>query len=282
MTKYKLLALDIDGTLVGRDEVVSPAVREAVAAAAASGMKVCLATGRSYVESVPVWRQLSLAGPCEPMVLYGGALVAESDTGRTLFHKTMSPDVARGFAAVLADAGFCSVVAVDPWRHGVDYFRAATGWGHEFLHRWLGRHDLTVRVSPRVDTVSDLPPALRVSAVVEPDKAPPLEARLRERFDGQLTLHTIYVPAYDFTVIEAFVAAASKLAGITYVGQPWRIGPGHIVAVGDDVNDIPMLRGTGLGVAMPQASDTVKSAAKHVAEQGLATFIRELIDGRFG
>ena len=53
-TKYKLLALDIDGTLIGRDEVVSQAVREAVAAAVAGGMKVCLATGRSYLESVGV------------------------------------------------------------------------------------------------------------------------------------------------------------------------------------------------------------------------------------
>ena len=174
------------------------------------------------------------------------------------------------------------MVATDPWRHGVDYFRAADGWGHEFLHRWLGRHEHTVRVVPRVDAVTDLPPALRVSAVVEPAKAPPLEARLREQFDGRLTMHTIYVPAYDFTVIEAFAHDTSKLVGITYVGQPWRIGPGLIAAVGDDVNDLPMLRGAGLGVAMPQASEAVKTAAKHVAENGLATFIRELIDGKFG
>jgi len=280
MTQYKLLALDVDGTLVGRDEVVSPAVRDAVASAAGV-MKVCLATGRSYVEAAAVWRQLALAEP-EPMVLYGGALVTESATGRSLFHKTMSPDLARGLAGMLADAGFCSVVAGDPWRHGVDYYRAAGGWGHEFLHRWLGRHALTVRVSPRVDAVADLPPALRVSAVVEPDQAPALESRLRERFDGQITLHTIYVPAYDFTVLEAFARGASKLAGIAYVGQPWRIGPGQVVAVGDDVNDLDMLRGAGLGVAMPGASDTVKSAARHVAQQGLATFIRELLDGRFG
>ncbi|MCL2701044.1 MAG: Cof-type HAD-IIB family hydrolase [Phycisphaerae bacterium] len=282
MTKYKLLALDIDGTLIGRDEVVSPAVREAVGAAAAAGLKICLATGRSYVEAAPVWRQLPLSEPHEPMVLFGGALVSEVATARSLYHKTMPPDVARELSGTLSDAGFCSVVAVDPWRHGVDYFRSAGGWGHEFLHRWLGRHELTVRVSPRVDAVRDLPPALRVSAVVEPAKAPPLEAALRERFDGRLTLHTIYVPAYDFTVLEAFASGASKLAGVTYVGQPWQIGPGLVVAVGDDVNDVAMLRGAGLGVAMPQATDTVKSAARHVADQGLATFIHELLDGRFG
>jgi len=282
MTKYKLLALDIDGTLVGRDEIVSQPVREAVAAAVVGGMKVCLATGRSYVETAGVWRQLPLAEPHEPMVLFGGALVTEGATGRTLFHHTMSPADAREFSGALSDAGFCSVVAVDPWRHGLDYVRAAGGWGHEFLHRWLGRHALTVRVASRVDAVADLPPALRVSAVVEPAKAPELEARLRERFDGRLTMHTIYVPAYDFTVLEAFGGGASKLAGITYVGQPWRIGPGLVAAVGDDVNDLAMLRGVGLGVAMPQASDDVKSAACHVAEKGLAVFIHELIGGRFG
>ena len=282
MTKYKLVALDIDGTLIGRDEVVSPEVISTLAAAQAAGIKVCLATGRSYLEAAPIWRQLSLAEPHEPMVLFGGALVSDPTSGRTLYNRTMSPDLARSFGQAMCEAGYCAVVATDPWRHGVDYVRSDGGWGKEFLSRWLGRHPVNVRVVPRLSEAADLPPALRVSAVIQSSEAPKLEAQLREQFAGQLTMHAIYVPAYDFTVLECFSAGTSKMAGVTYVSQAWRIGAGHVVAVGDDVNDLAMLQGAGLGVAMPQASDAVKSSAKHVAAGGLAMFLDELLGGRFG
>lgn len=62
--------------------------------------------------------------------------------------------------------------------------------------------------------------------------------------------------------------------------QPWRIPTSKIVAVGDDVNDIPLLQGVGLGVAMPQAPDNVKAAADIVATDGLAVFLDDLLAGR--
>ena len=61
-----------------------------------------------------------------------------------------------------------------------------------------------------------------------------------------------------------------------YIAQGHRIGPGAIAAVGDDINDIPMIRGAALGVAVPNAKDEVKDAADIVAEDGLADLIRNL------
>jgi len=69
MAYFRLLALDIDGTLVGPDQVVAPDVVAALAPAAEGGLRICLATGRSYAESVGIWRQLHLPGPGEAMIL---------------------------------------------------------------------------------------------------------------------------------------------------------------------------------------------------------------------
>ncbi|MBS3821775.1 MAG: HAD hydrolase family protein, partial [Phycisphaerae bacterium] len=80
MTKdIKLLALDVDGTLVQPDNRVAPDVRTAIADVAGAGLRVCLATGRSYVETVDVWQQLAwpVDRPAEAMAVVGGAMVVE-------------------------------------------------------------------------------------------------------------------------------------------------------------------------------------------------------------
>jgi hypothetical protein len=63
---------------------------------------------------------------------------------------------------------------------------------------------------------------------------------------------------------------------VKYIAQAYRIGMGSVAAVGDDVNDLPLLSGAGLGVAMPDAPPTVRDAAGQVAERGLADFIYSL------
>jgi HAD superfamily hydrolase (TIGR01484 family) len=72
MPSYKLLALDVDGTLIGRDGVLRPRTAEAVARAAAAGIRPVLCTGRRYRRALPVARQLGLEAP---VVCNSGALV---------------------------------------------------------------------------------------------------------------------------------------------------------------------------------------------------------------
>ena len=96
------------------------------------------------------------------------------------------------------------------------------------------------------------------------DIVPELAERLQRDFEGRLNVHAIVAPNYAVTIVEAFAAGADKLAGVTYVAQARRIPPSGIVAVGDDVNDIPMVRGAGLGVAMPHATDELARIARRV------------------
>lgn len=279
-TRYKLLAMDVDGTLVGPDSIVPAEVVAAVGRAQRAGMRVCLATGRSYVETIGPWNQLGLAGPWEPMVVAGGALVSEPTTGRTLYHKPIPREPAQQFAAALIEAGMAPMAIVDVWRHGVDYLLVEGGDMHEAQAKWFAKMNVRIRRVKRLDDPADLPPPLRISAVTEPEAGHRLAARLIERFGEQLNVHAILAPNYGVTIVEALAKAATKLSGLTYVAQAHLIPSSAIVAVGDDINDLAMVRGSGLGVAMGHGSPILQAQARHVAQAGLATFIDEMLAGQ--
>jgi hydroxymethylpyrimidine pyrophosphatase-like HAD family hydrolase len=83
-------------------------------------------------------------------------------------------------------------------------------------------------------------------------------------------------------VLEVFDPAVNKWEGVLHVARLHGIEPGQIVAIGDDVNDVPMIRNAGLGVAMGNAKPEVLEVAKLVIrrndEDGLADFLNELLD----
>jgi hypothetical protein len=281
MAHYRLLALDVDGTLVGPDQVVSDEAVQAVAEAAGAGLRVCIATGRSHVESIGVWRQLRLRPPYEPMILVGGALVAEPDTARTLRQWSIPLPVTCEFAEALNELGYVAMVLVDRWRWGVDYLLTERGDHHAARRDWLAKMDVRVRRVRRLADRPEAADALRISTVADAHEAPATAAGLQTRFEGRLNVRCIFAPNYGVTVVEAHVAAATKLAAVRYVAQARRIGAARIAAIGDDVNDLPMIRGVGLGAAMPHAPKELRDAAGHVATDGLAAFVRGLAAGQF-
>jgi hypothetical protein len=288
MTRFRLLALDVDGTLVGPDGVVGQDIRTAIVAARAAGLAVCLATGRSYREGRGVWEQLRLEAPHEPMVAVGGAMVCQSDTGRTLYHRGMPREVARGFGSALNDRGHVAMALVDGWRHAVDYLVTGGGDHHAAGKDWFSKMDVRVRqVAGLADAPADMA-ILRISAVVEDGQARQMAAELSRQFDGQLNVHAILAPNYGVTVVEAHAVGADKMTALRYVAQPMRVGAGLIAAVGDDVNDMPMVRGAGLGAAMGHAPEALKAAADVIVgdgtgngREGLADFIRRLAAGEY-
>lgn len=275
--KYSLLALDVDGTLIRPDQSVASETVEALVEAQSAGLRVCLATGRSLVETMPVWRQLRLTAPPQPMVLIGGALVAEPDTGRTLYQRTLPPDLACEYAGALVSRGYSAMAIVDAWRHGFDYYLVESRDVRSVRDGWFAKMNVKVHSVPSLARNGQTPEVLRINAAVEPAAAGAMAKDLAEQFAGRLNVHSILAPNYGVTVVEAFALTASKWSAITYLAQGLRIGAGEIVAVGDDVNDLPMIRSAGLGVAMPWAAPEVKAAAKAIAMPDLAGFIRGLL-----
>ncbi|MHC4984136.1 MAG: HAD family hydrolase [Planctomycetota bacterium] len=279
--KYKLLALDVDRTLVGPDNAVPDETSRAVRRANAAGLRICLATGRSYIETMPIWRQLALAGPHEPLVLVGGSIISEPDTGRTIYSRGIERDLACSFAEALAEEGLSAMAIVDAWRHGVDYYLAESADSSSTQRDWFGKMNVRVRRFRRLGDAVDMPEPLRVSAVVAEEAAAPIVDRLSRRFDGRLNVHSIFAPNYGVTIVEAFAAGVDKFAAIRHIAQGHGISPGRIVAVGDDVNDVTMICGAGLGVVMPHADESLRRLAAAVAEPSLPAFLARIVRGEF-
>ena len=276
--QYKLLALDVDGTLLAPAGRLEPEVVSAVAAVQKAGIRVCLATGRSYMETIDVWRGLSLAGPHEPLVLVGGALVSEPATGRTLFERGIEPELACEYADALGEQGYSAMAILDVWRWGLDYVMAEAADADEVLRRWFAQMKVKIRRVPSLRQGLDAAP-LRVNAVVRPEEAGALLDRMQRAFGDRLNIHSILAPNYGVHIVEAFGRTCSKWEALQYVAQAYRIGSGQIAAVGDDVNDLPMIRGAALGAAMAKAPAAVREAAKVVVDD-LPAFLRRLAEGQ--
>jgi hydroxymethylpyrimidine pyrophosphatase-like HAD family hydrolase len=92
----------------------------------------------------------------------------------------------------------------------------------------------------------------------------------------------LFVPAYDVEVLEVFDPAVNKWEGVKLVAERHGITQDQIIAIGDDVNDLPMIEQAGLGVAMGNARPEVLAVAKRVigsnADEGLAEFLEELVE----
>jgi len=104
---------------------------------------------------------------------------------------------------------------------------------------------------------------------------------LTEKFGERVFLQRLFVPSAGVEVLEIFDPSVNKWEGILQVAARHDVKPEQIIAVGDDVNDLHMIRSAGLGVAMGNARPEVQAAAKrvigHNADDGLAAFLEELV-----
>jgi len=274
---YKMIAIDLDGTLLGPRGEVTPRAKAAVHRALSAGLLVCFATGRNWTESRTV---LEAVEHYASAVFAGGAMVIDTRRQVTLHRMMMAPDLARQLSRLFEADGHAVLALQDTQTAGVDYLVSAEMALNEATTQWMGVTEATVRRVPRLAEHDHLH-TVRVG-IVAPREAVhrtmrTLDAALGERIVQQ----NLYVPAYGVEVLEVFDPAVNKWEGILHVARNHGIRPEEIVAIGDDVNDLPMLRQAGLGVAMGNARPEAKAAAKIVigtnAEDGLAQFLEELV-----
>jgi hydroxymethylpyrimidine pyrophosphatase-like HAD family hydrolase len=120
-----------------------------------------------------------------------------------------------------------------------------------------------------------------VGIVAPPEEIARVKWSLLEKFQGRILVQSLMVPAYAVEVLEVFDPAVNKWEGVLHVARAHDIKPEEIIAIGDDVNDVPMLQHAGLGVAMGNARPEALAVADRVigrnTEEGLAAFLEELV-----
>lgn len=278
---YKLIALDIDGTLLDPSGCIRPRVRAAVTRAVAAGCVVTLATGRRHRSARRVAADLSVV---TPLIMYSGSVVYDPQTEQALLHRTLSPRFVADAVALLRELGVSPGVFQSPVR-GEGIFLGPPQHDDEYLGDFAAhpsRADLVTRRS--YADLAHVADPLVVFAAGSSRVAGQLvecvneNGRLPCNFYSYSLRHSSLPDLYGFDLLPS---GHSKAVALTWLAQHYGFDISQTLVVGDGHNDIEMLQAAGLGVAMDNAAPEVKAVADVIvssnAEDGVAEAIERFV-----
>lgn len=266
----RLVALDIDGTLIGDDHVIGPRTVDAIRAAQRRGVAVSLVTGRMVSSARRFADELGLVSP---IVGYQGALIRDMPPagshrlGRLRVHTPLPAEVAHDVILWTIAHG------LDPHMNHLERFilRADDPNADDYSAFMGARAELVPNL---LDVLGH--PITKVLAVGEPPIPNEMAPLAAAAFAGRADV-TISHPRF----LEFVAPGVSKGRAVRWLARHLRVPLGATLAVGDQWNDLEMLAEVGHGAAMPSAPPAVRAAARYLAppleEEGVATVLRSLV-----
>lgn len=277
MASIRLMALDVDGTLTARGHEVTAATCRALERARDAGVEIVIATGRRYRSTSLV---IDALGFPVAAVCLGGALVKGAE-GETLEAHAFEPQAFRRVAGFLRDRGHAVVGQRDAHPDdGCDFVID----GSVLWHRWVSLyHERNAEHAlwRRRLVEEDRDDVLVIGTFGEQAELLDLAVEIERSLPDRLFVNV--VPAFQEggAYLEIVPARVSKWSGLCQLAEKLGIPPQAICAVGDQRNDLPMIRHAGLGVAMGNAIPEVKDAADFVTgrhdEDGLVAVVERLL-----
>jgi Cof subfamily protein (haloacid dehalogenase superfamily) len=245
---YRLLALDLDGTLLRADHSVDPRDVAAIAELQAAGVTVTIVTGRLWSGATDAARACAIDGAIACME---GSHLVELASGTTLAHHPMADDVAAALRETVVDHQLAAFVFDAA---GIHHDRAGAPYAG-YVRTWSPN----LRAGDDALIWPDAP--LAMVAVGDPDAVAAAHASLRARGD-QLFSVSFAVSAYPGKhALLARAAGPTKGTALAELCAAAGIELADAVAVGDWVNDVPMFEVAGRSVAMGSAPDAVGAKA---------------------
>jgi HAD superfamily hydrolase (TIGR01484 family) len=277
-SRFRILALDIDGTVLDSRGELRPRTIEAIARAVAAGIRPVLCTGRRYRKAATIARRLGIE---TPLVCNSGAIVKDADGLRTFWRADLSRVVLDEVFATFADRDELAVSFTDhPPDDARDFLIARAPTGRPLLDDYVDRNREHAQVDPGWTTRADLS-HYHLCAVGDRPSMEAFERAIHDRVPGLVQTFVQRSPRYAGTICEVLRHDANKWTALLQIAGLWGVEAAEICAVGDDVNDLPMLRGAGFGVAMGHAQARIREAADHVTgsedEDGVAILIDDVL-----
>ena len=250
---YKLLVVDIDGTLLDKNGAISAEDRDAVAKVGESGIQVALSTGRVTQSSLGVIKQLALDGY---HVFFDGALVTNPEKGEEIYVRPISRELLRQ----TVEFAHQNEITLD-FYSSTHYFVGRETWGSDI------RRDFYL-TPPTIVDITKLWQTERIIKAIMTVKSPEEKAKANSfylHFKDSLSFSWTKTPAYpevDFiNVLAPDVSKGEALAALaSFLGIPLT----EVMAIGDGTNDVSLLSKAGLAVAMADAPDELKAVADYV------------------
>jgi Cof subfamily protein (haloacid dehalogenase superfamily) len=273
---YRLLALDLDGTLVDSNGTLRPSVRDAVGAAQEQGVEVVVCTGRRFRTARTVVDELELEGS---IVIHNGVVVKDIRSGETIEHRYLDLDLYTAVLELMREAG-PPLVYVDHYHEGLDLYAEPPERAHEFQAEYLADAAPVTRFIESLEEPPS-PSLVMLSAMADENRLLPLREAIEAELGRHVRTNFLINQRYRGHILEVVSRASGKWAALRAVAEKKGIAPEEILAIGDDNNDVEMIAEAGLGVAMGNAVAAAKEAADVVTssndEDGVVRVIEKYL-----
>lgn len=267
----KLLVVDIDGTIAGEANTVSETVKTAITKAQTKGIKVALATGRMYRSAIRFHQQIVST---LPIIAYQGAWIQDPTTQQRHRHLPVNREMVVEILDYLEQPDLSSLLSIHFYINDDLYVRELTPETRVYAER-SGINPIPVG---DLRQVLDIEPTKILALTPEPRITDYLLTSLRDRYQP----HQLYLTKSVATFFEAAHPQVNKGGAVQYLAEEiLQLKPENIMTIGDNFNDVEMLAYAGMGIAMGDAPDQVKSHADWIApsveEDGVAIAIEKFL-----
>lgn len=269
---YKLLALDLDGTLLNDSGEIGEKNRLFINKAREKGIKIVLTTGRSYPSAKPY---IDFLGLNDPIITYNGALIQKKK--KILKKFTMDNRIVHELLIFLKGLDFSPIVYPDD---NLKYYETLGNFSKEFYNLSKGFENKLIKVQ----NISEVNwnNVLRISIIAEKPDLPFLHSEIKREFGKAIRTVDTYFAIWAFWIFEILTWESSKSKALSFICNSYNIDKQDVIAVGDNNNDLDMINWAGLGVAMKNGLENIFREADYVTERsnnedGIAEIIDKFI-----
>ena len=244
---YKLLALDIDGTLLNSEGQVSESTLAAIKRVQSEDVLVTISTGRPIQGVLKYIKLLDLKAP---IITYNGGMIIDSETNEVIYEQKLD----RKDAKQVIDLGQVYETTMIIWSNNKLYVNRLDD--HVIDYKSLsGESPIVINDYEEVYSQG----ITKVIWINEPDKLIQYQEEIKNKVNESITYCTSK-PHY----LEFFDHKVSKAKALEFIGRHHNIKKEEMMAIGDGNNDIEMIDYVGMGVAMDNATSLVKSVANYI------------------
>lgn len=265
----KLVAIDLDGTLLNEEKRISDRNKEALRKAKEQGVKIVLCTGRPLAAMAHYLEELMLVEEGDFSITFNGGLVQKNDTGTIIEKKVMEVSDIKALYQLAAQLE----LPLDVLSDGT-VLQLPTAPEKQSLYNVL--NNLLEFQAAELEMITEdmiLNKAVIAydQSVLDP-KIKEIPAHFHEKYEIIKTRSML---------LEFMPKGVTKAYGISLLAADLGILPEEVMAIGDEENDLPMVEYAGMGVAMDNAVDAVKEVANYITssneEDGVAEVIEKFV-----
>jgi Cof subfamily protein (haloacid dehalogenase superfamily) len=252
-TSVRLLAIDIDGTLLNSQVQISPENREALSHAHAAGVEIVLVTGRRHTFALPIAEQAGV-----PLCLISSNGAVTKSLGGDVFHIDYLPvATARRLCAEMVGWRHNLVITFERETRGALVLESRDSF-HPSIANWMAKNEQYIQTVVPIDDCLTCDP---IQAMFCGGVEPMQELQRQLAASGvarEVTVLRTEYPHRDLSIVDVLNRTCSKGAALERWAQHRGIAPGEVMAIGDNYNDLEMLQFAGQAFVMANASAEMK------------------------